>query len=122
MRCLSLFFVALCVDLFAVDGRAVLGADNVVRLTPKADTLEVTIGGEPFTIYHFAKTQKKPYFWPIHDLAGQIITRPLVDPKARPRIDHPHHRGLWFAVDAVNGIKYWAEGGTIANVSVIQKG
>jgi hypothetical protein len=119
VRCLSLFFVALSVGLLsAVDGRAVLGAGDVVRLTPKADALEVTIGGEPFTIYNHAKTQKKPYFWPIRDLAGQIITRPLVDPKARPRIDHPHHRGLWFAVDQVNGIKYWAEGGTIANVSV----
>jgi hypothetical protein len=118
VRCLSLFFVALCVGVFAVDGRAVLGADNVVRLTPKADELEVAIGEEPFTTYHFAKAQKKPYFWPIHDAAGQIITRPLVKPTDRPRVDHPHHRGLWFAVDAVNGIKYWAEGGTIANVSV----
>jgi hypothetical protein len=118
VRCQSLFFVALCVGVFVVDGRAVLGADNVVRLTPKANELEVAIGEEPFTTYHFAKTQKKPYFWPIHDTAGQIITRPLVNPTDRPRVDHPHHRGLWFAVDAVNGIKYWAEGGTIANVSV----
>ncbi len=117
MRCLSLFFVSVSVGLLsAADGRNVLGADNVVRLTPKADALEVTIGGQLFTTYNHAKTQKKPYFWPIHDLAGQIITRPLVKPGER--IDHPHHRGLWFAVDRVNGIKFWAEGGRIENISV----
>ncbi|HET6328734.1 MAG TPA: DUF6807 family protein, partial [Planctomycetaceae bacterium] len=105
MRCLSLFFVALSVGLLsAADGRNVLAADNIVRLTPKADALEITIGGQLFTTYNHAKTQKKPYFWPIHDLAGQIITRPLVKPGER--IDHPHHRGLWFAVDRVNGIKF----------------
>jgi len=119
VRCLSLFFVALSVCLLsASDGRNVLRADNVVRLTPQPDELEVTIGGEPFTIYHHAKTQKKPYFWPIHDPAGQIITRPLVQPNEQKKIDHPHHRGLWFAVDQVNGIKFWAEGGKIENISV----
>jgi hypothetical protein len=99
-------------------GPGLLAADNVVQLTPKSDALEVTIGGEPFTTYNFAKSQKKPYFWPIRDRAGQVISRPLVNPKDRPRPDHPHHRGLWFAVDEVNHIKYWAEAGTIANVSV----
>ncbi len=117
MRCVSLFFVALSIGLLAAaQDREVLGADGVVRLTPTTDALEVTIGGKPFTIYNHAKSQKKPYFWPIHDLAGQIITRPLVKPGER--IDHPHHRGLWFAVDRVNGIKFWAEGGRIENISV----
>jgi hypothetical protein len=102
----------------ATASRAVLGADNFVRLTPKGDSLDVTIGGEPFTSYRFAKAQKKPYFWPIHDREGHVISRPLLSPTGRPWRDHPHHRGLWFAVDEVNGIKYWAERGTIANVSV----
>jgi hypothetical protein len=118
VRCLSLFFIALSVCLLSTaEGRNVLHADNAVRLTPKPDALEVTIAGQPFTIYHHAKTQKKPYFWPIHDPAGQIITRPLVKPNEH-KIDHPHHRGLWFAVDQVNGIKFWAEGGKIENISV----
>ncbi len=119
MRCLSVFVVALTLYLGpAIAKSSALAADNVVRLTLKADALDVTIGGEPFTIYNFAKTQKKPYFWPIRDHAGQIITRALLSPTGKPWRDHPHHRGLWFAVDEVNHIKFWAERGTIANVSV----
>jgi len=111
--------VALLVALVPVlTSRAVVGAEDGVRLSPAPDVLDVTIGGQPFTTYHFAKSQKKPYFWPIRDREGQIITRPLFNLKDRPRQDHPHHRGLWFAVDQVNGMAFWAERGTIENVSV----
>jgi hypothetical protein len=84
-----------------------------VQLTRKGDSLEVTVGGQPFTVFHFAKAQKKPYFWPIRSADGEILTRPLEKPK-----DHPHHKGLWFSVDEVNRIKFWAERGKIENVSV----
>ena len=32
--------------------------------------------------------------------------------------DHPHHKGVWFSIDEVNGIKYWNEDGRIQNQSV----
>jgi hypothetical protein len=119
VRCLSVFVVALTLCSGPAGTKpSALAADNVVRLTLKAHALDVTIGGEPFATYNFAKTQKKPYFWPIRDREGQVISRPLLTPAGKPWRDHPHHRGLWFAVDEVNGIKYWAERGTIANVSV----
>ena len=119
MRVLPVLALSLAVSLFSpLGGPCLRAADDAVQLTLKGDDLEVTIGGEPFTTYHSAKTHKKPYFWPIRDRAGQIITRPLVEKIVRRGPDHPHHRGLWFAVDEVNGVKFWAERGTIANVSV----
>ena len=39
-----------------------------------------------------------------------ILTRPI-DPNEK---EHPHHRGIWLAVDEVNDIKFWAERGKIS--------
>lgn len=97
----------------ALAGQPVHAAGGEVQLTLKGDSLDVTIDGQPFTVYHFAKSQKKPYFWPVRSPEGLIMTRPLEKPR-----DHPHHKGLWFSVDEVNGIKFWAERGKIENVSV----
>ncbi|AMV17737.1 hypothetical protein VT03_07575 [Planctomyces sp. SH-PL14] len=32
--------------------------------------------------------------------------------------DHPHHKGIWFSIDEVNKIKFWAEQGTIRTAGV----
>lgn len=86
---------------------------ETVQLIQKGDALDVLVDGEPFTVYHFAKSQKKPYFWPVRSPSGEVMTRELEKPR-----DHPHHKGLWFSVDEVNRIRFWAEGGKIENVSV----
>ncbi len=62
-----------------------------------------------------------------HDVAPQkaIVTRainetpePIKDRKDPRYYDHPHHKGIWVAVDQVNGITFWNEGGVIKNQSV----
>lgn len=88
-------------------------AGPAVRLTQKADTLEVTVGNEPFAVYNFASNLPKPFFWPVRAPGGQVMTRPLENPK-----DHPHHKGVWLSIDEVNGVAFWAEKGKIQNVSV----
>lgn len=84
-----------------------------VKLTVKAETVDITIGGEEFATYHFAKTLPKPFLLPVKAPGGVTVTRSLDKPE-----DHPHHKGIWCSIDEVNDIKFWAEKGKIENVSV----
>jgi hypothetical protein len=90
-----------------------LTAKETVRLTKKADTVEVTIGGEPFTVYNFSKELPKPFFSPVRSQGGVIISRGLEKPE-----DHPHHKGIWLAIDEVSEVDFWAEKGKIENISI----
>jgi hypothetical protein len=86
---------------------------TTVELVRKDNSVEVRIGGQEFTTLHFDKSQMKPYFSPVRAADSAIVSRPLENP-----VDHPHHKGIWCAVDEVNGIKFWAEQGKIENQSV----
>ncbi|MDA0917832.1 MAG: PmoA family protein [Planctomycetota bacterium] len=79
-------------------------------------TVAVTINGRDFSTYSFAGTQPKPYMWPVRGGDGTIITRPIITDRSQG--DHPHHKGVWVAVDEVGGVKFWAEEGRIANRDV----
>lgn len=87
--------------------------EGIITLTKKADTVEVAINGEPFTIYNFGKSLPKPFFSPVRGPGGVVMTRSLENPR-----DHKHHKGIWLSIDQVNGVEFWAERGKIENVSV----
>lgn len=88
-------------------------AADTVKLTSIPDGVDVTIGGMPFTTYRTARQQMKPYFWPVLAADGAVISRSLDKPE-----DHPHHKGIWCAIDEVNQLRFWAEKAKIENVSV----
>lgn len=81
-----------------------------------AKTVAVTINGRDFSTYTFADAQPKPYMWPVRGGDGTILTRPIITDRSQG--DHPHHKGVWVAVDEVGGVKFWAEDGKIANRGV----
>ena len=102
---------------FSLLASAALAAEEqsqseTVKLVKKSDTIDVSIGGEPFTVYNFSSTLPKPFFSPVRSVGGAIVTRGLEKPE-----DHPHHKGIWLAIDEVNGVGFWAEKGKIQNVS-----
>ena len=90
-------------------------AADTVKLVRSGDTVAVTINGEDFATYQFAKSLPKPFFSPVK-LAGTQLSRPIVGEDYKG--DHPHHKGIWVSVDEVNEIKFWAEKGKIENRAV----
>lgn len=101
-----------CLPVFVVFAGAAI-AGETVKLKKEADTVVITIDGHEFTTYHAARSQRKPYFHPVQAADGATISRPLENPK-----DHPHHKGIWCAIDEVNGLNFWGEKDKIENVSI----
>ena len=64
----GVFFCASLGDAVAADS---------VKLTRSGDTVAVTINGEEFATYQFAKSLPKPFFSPVK-VAGTQISRPIV--------------------------------------------
>jgi hypothetical protein len=101
--------LALAAVAFAGTGSAFAQKVDLVR-NDKDKKVEVKIDGKPFTAYYYPgeKTLKKAVLYPVMTAKGTVITRgwPL-DPRARERVDHPHHVGIWLNYEDVNGNDYW---------------
>ena len=85
-----------------------LAADGSVKLKEDSGKLEVTIGDKPFTTYHFADAEGRPfvrpYFHPVRAADGTEVTSDQVVSGG----DHPHHRSLWVSHGDVNGADHWS--------------
>ena len=105
MNCRTKFIaVFLIVIVRSVSGPVELLAAQPVGVKLEKNQLVVTAGGEVFTCYKFAGSQKYPYFWPVNGPAsGKSITTESSQP-------YPHHHSLFFGCDRVNGGNYWQEG------------
>ena len=79
-----------------------------------ARTIDVKVEGEPFTVFNDSEELPKPFFSPVRGPGGTVLSRAIGQEKA----DHPHHKGIWLAVDEVNGVAFWAERGKIKTTSL----
>src|SRR5258706_1704052 len=95
----------MCVLIFA------LTAATQVKLTRAGDQVDVTVDGRPFTSFHFAADNPKVFLHPLISSTGKAVTRgwPMVQDIPGESHDHPHHRGVFFAHDDVNGAHLWNE-------------
>ncbi|OOQ60028.1 DUF6807 domain-containing protein [Mucilaginibacter pedocola] len=70
--------------------------------------IEVSIGGKPFTTFMYPDTLEKPVLYPLHAANGTVVTRGFpLNPKPGDPTDHPHHIGLWFNYENLNGLDFW---------------
>ena len=79
-----------------------------VAVNQEQRRVDVAIDGQPFTSYIWPERLAKPVLYPLRTAKGTIITRgyPL-EPRPGERVDHPHHVGMWFTYENVNGIDFW---------------
>jgi len=111
--------VALSACVLLAMGASVRAADSDVKLTKGEGQITVEIGGKPFTTYRFAREEglpwARPYFYPVKAGDGTDITsdQSRFNPK-----EHPHHRALYVAQGAVNGVDHWAHPNKPANKDV----
>jgi hypothetical protein len=79
-----------------------------VTSDPARHIVTVTADGQPFTTFLYPDTLEKPVLYPIYAPDGQLITRGFpVLPRPGEPVDHPHHVGLWFNYENVNGLDFW---------------
>ncbi len=70
--------------------------------------IDVMIGGQHITSYLWSDEITKPVLYPVLSPSGIVLNRgyPLKEVEGE-RKDHPHHVGLFFTYDQVNGEGFW---------------
>lgn len=86
-----------------------------VKLTRSGNSIEVSVGGQPFTTYYFESEYSKPFLQPLRTADGIIVTRGIpVGNVIPPAHEHdkslePHQRALYFGHGDINGNSFWVE-------------
>lgn len=79
-----------------------------VQLKQADHKVEVSINGKPYSTFVYTPETTKAYLYPLRAADGTIVTRGYPMEKVPGEtMDHPHHRGVWFAHSSVNGFDFW---------------
>ncbi|HEY5392351.1 MAG TPA: PmoA family protein [Hanamia sp.] len=70
--------------------------------------IDVLVNNKPFTSFLYPDTLEKPVLYPVHAADGKMVTRGFpLNPQPGEPTDHPHHLGIWFTYENVNGLDFW---------------
>lgn len=70
--------------------------------------VDISIGGKPFTSFLYPDSLEKPVLYPLRAASGTVVTRSFpLESRAGDPTDHPHHIGLWFNFENLNGLDFW---------------
>lgn len=76
--------------------------------SPTENKIDVLVNNQPFTSFLYPDTLEKPVLYPVHAADGIIVTRGFpINPQPGEPTDHPHHLGIWFNYENVNGLDFW---------------
>ena len=86
-----------------------IGAQKLpVTFKQSQQRVDILIGDKPFTSFLYPDTLEKPVLYPVHAANGEVVTRGFpLNPRPGDPVDHPHHIGIWFNYENVNGLDFW---------------
>ncbi|MGI4873847.1 MAG: PmoA family protein [Janthinobacterium lividum] len=90
---------------------------DVVRVVKDArqKKVDVFVGQQLFTTFLYPDSLEKPVLYPLRAANGTVVTRGFpINPRPGDPTDHPHHIGLWFNYENVNGLDFWNNSYAIA--------
>jgi hypothetical protein len=74
----------------------------------KENKINIFIGDKLFASFLYPDSLEKPVLYPVHAANGTIVTRGFpLDTQPNDPTDHPHHIGIWFTFENVNGLDFW---------------
>ena len=89
----------------------VIGQKNETVKVVKSSTgnkIDILINNKPFTSFLYPDTLEKPVLYPVHAADEKVVTRGFpLNPQPGDPTDHPHHIGIWFTYENVNGLDFW---------------
>jgi hypothetical protein len=108
MRQLPKYFFALTIiTLFFRRSFAQTEMVSIVK-EKNENKINVFIGQKLFTGFFYPDTLEKPVLYPIYASNGIMVTRGFpLHPLPNDPTDHPHHVGMWFNYENVNGLDFW---------------
>lgn len=75
---------------------------------PNENRIDILVGEKLFTSFLYPDTIAKPVLYPVYSANGTMISRGFpMSPKPGEPTDHPHHLGIWFNFENVNGLDFW---------------
>ena len=79
-----------------------------IEVNDKDSELSISRGPVLLTIFHYADTFTKPFFFPVNSIEGSALTRGFpYDPRPLEPVDHPHQTGMWFSFGDINAYDFW---------------
>ncbi len=107
-NCLKRFCVCFTVTFFMTQLSAQKNLMVQVLQSENENKVDVFIGNKLFTSFLYPDTLEKPVLFPVYAADETMITRGFpLHPSPGDPTDHPHHTGIWFTYENVNGIDFW---------------
>jgi len=77
--------------------------------------VDILYNNKLLTSYCYFDSSRKAILFPVNTVDGVTVTRGYpIQMIAGERTDHPHHTGIWFNYESVNGFDFWNNSTAIA--------